>query len=265
MCAPTAFRDTDDDSPANAGRETWISFFLGAVLPACDQAERTSAEVAELRTEWEDSLAQWATRENGDRPLRKDSAAARILAGLPGTPVLTVTTGRDLGLSCTAAVRRLEVLKDAGILTTEAFGAGQRAYKAPSVLDTITWVERRLASTRFDTRDSAPVRPVPARPVRRSGTVRDGPGPPDSRAVRPERPWAPLAALGTSPSPRPKTPRPASLFTCGSHDDAGNLASGATPLWCGDHGVDVVEVLPHVQGGFHPRLHEFVVEQHIVG
>lgn len=205
MCAPTAFRDTDDDSPANAGRETWISFFLGAVLPACDQAERTSAEVAELRTEWEDSLAQWATRENGDRPLRKDSAAARILAGLPGTPVLTVTTGRDLGLSCTAAVRRLEVLKDAGILTTEAFGAGQRAYKAPSVLDTITWVERRLASTRFDTRDSAPVRPVPARPVRRSGTVRDhriaGLSGRNDRG-HPSQPWAPALA----PVPRPRGP-----------------------------------------------------------
>ena len=34
------------------------------------------------------------------------------------------------------------------------------------LLDLVTVAERRLASTRFDTRESPPVRPVPARPPR---------------------------------------------------------------------------------------------------
>ena len=75
--------------------------------------------------------------------------SARILEDLPGTPVLT------------AAARGLETLRAAGILTTESVGGGRRAYTARSVLDVITWAERRLARTHFDSRASPPSRPVP--------------------------------------------------------------------------------------------------------
>lgn len=43
---------------------------------------------------------------------------------------------------------------------------GVRYYQAHDVLDLITVTERRLASTKFDTRASGPIRPVPARPDR---------------------------------------------------------------------------------------------------
>ena len=148
------------------GRDAWISFFLEAVVLACDQAERISAELAGVREEWNESLQGWIVREGGGRALRSDSAALRILEGLPGTPVLTIATAsRIYGVSRTAASRGLETLRAAGILTTESIGAGRRAYTARAVLDTITWAERRLASTRFDTRISAPTRAVPARPA----------------------------------------------------------------------------------------------------
>ena len=148
------------------GRDAWISFFLEAVVLACDQAERISAELAGVREEWNESLQGWIVREGGGRALRSDSAALRILEGLPGTPVLTIATAsRIYGVSRTAASRGLETLRAAGILATESIGAGRRAYTARAVLDTITWAERRLASTRFDTRVSAPVRAVPARPA----------------------------------------------------------------------------------------------------
>ena len=148
------------------GRDAWISFFLEAVVLACDQAERISTELAGVREEWNESLQKWVAREGGGRALRKDSAALRILEGLPGAPVLTIATAsRIYGVSRTASSRGLETLRAAGILTTESIGAGRRAYTAPAVLDTITWAERRLASTRFDTRISAPTRAVPARPA----------------------------------------------------------------------------------------------------
>ena len=147
-------------------RDAWISFFLEAVVLACDQAERISTELAGVREEWNESLQKWVAREGGGRALRKDSAALRILEGLPGAPVLTIATAsRIYGVSRTAASRGLETLRAAGILTTESIGAGRRAYTARAVLDTITWAERRLASTRFDTRISAPTRAVPARPA----------------------------------------------------------------------------------------------------
>ncbi|WP_243118299.1 Fic family protein [Actinomyces wuliandei] len=150
-----------------SGSEAWILFFLRAVILACDQAEQISAELADIRCGWEESLREWAARENAGRALRAGSAALRILEGLPGTPVLTVATvSRLYGVSRTAASRGLETLQAAGILRTESIGSGRRAYTAPAVLDAITWAERRLASTQFDTRVRTPGRAVPARPQR---------------------------------------------------------------------------------------------------
>ena len=65
-----------------------------------------------------------------------------------------------------SALTALEELRRAGILSTRAIGRGTRAYLADDLLDLITVAERRLASTRFDTRESPPIRPVPARPTR---------------------------------------------------------------------------------------------------
>lgn len=155
-----------DDPNGPGGRDAWISFFLEAVVLACDQAERISTELADVREEWNESLQKWVAREGGGRALRRDSAALQILEGLLGAPVLTIATAsRIYGVSRTAASRGLETLRAAGILTTESIGAGRRAYTARAVLDTITWVERRLASTRFDTRVCAPARAVPAGPA----------------------------------------------------------------------------------------------------
>ena len=156
----------NEPGESDGGRDAWISFFLGAVVLACDQAERISAELTDVREEWNESLQKWVAREGGGRAPRRDSAALRILEGLPGTPVLSIATAsRIYGVSRTASSRGLETLRAAGILTTESIGAGRRAYTARAVLDTITWVERRLASTRFDTRICAPARAVPAGPA----------------------------------------------------------------------------------------------------
>ena len=155
-----------DDPDGPGGRDAWISFFLEAVVLACDQAERISTELADVREEWNESLQKWVAREGGGRALRRDSAALQILEGLPGAPVLTIATAsRIYGVSRTASSRGLETLRAAGILTTESIGAGRRAYTARAVLDTITWVERRLAGTRFDTHICAPARAVPAGPA----------------------------------------------------------------------------------------------------
>ena len=156
----------NEPGESDGGRDAWISFFLEAVVLACDQAERISAELTDVREEWNESLQKWVAREGGGRAPRRDSAALRILEGLPGAPVLTIATAsRIYGVSRTAASRGLETLRAAGILTTESIGAGRRAYTARAVLDTITWVERRLAGTRFDTHICAPARAVPAGPA----------------------------------------------------------------------------------------------------
>ena len=111
------------------------------------------------------ALAPWSMRKMPRSPA--DSATARILADLTGTPVLTAATVRRIhGVSPLAAHHALTELEEAGILESRAAGRGRRAYLATAVLDLITLTERRLASTRFDTRAGDPNRPVPARPSR---------------------------------------------------------------------------------------------------
>jgi predicted transcriptional regulator len=81
--------------------------------------------------------------------------------------VITATTlARILGVSTQAALAALDELRGAGILRTKAIERGASAYLATEVLDLITFTERALASTKFDTRASPPHRNAPVRPRR---------------------------------------------------------------------------------------------------
>jgi predicted DNA-binding transcriptional regulator len=79
--------------------------------------------------------------------------------------VLTArTVQRTLDVSFPSARQALEELADAGILHREQVERGTTGYLAREVFDLLTFAERRLASTRWDTRESKPSRPVPGMP-----------------------------------------------------------------------------------------------------
>lgn len=154
-----------DSLTGMAARSAWINVFAEATVLACEQARRIVAELADLRGQWDERLAQARAARGATRALRSDSATAAILADLPATPVLTTSTvARIHGVSRVAAGKALDELREAGILSAKGIGPGAHAFVANDVLDTITWAERRLASTRFDTRHSAPHRLAPAAP-----------------------------------------------------------------------------------------------------
>jgi hypothetical protein len=89
----------------------------------------------------------------------------KLLPLLPEVPVTTVqSVQRLLGISDPAARTALEDLADAGILSRKRVDRGTTAYLARDVFELLTMTERRLASTRWDTRESPPRRPSPARP-----------------------------------------------------------------------------------------------------
>jgi hypothetical protein len=89
----------------------------------------------------------------------------RLMPLLSEVPVTTVQSVRRLlDVSDPAARAALEELADARILRRKSIDRGATAYLAREVFDLLTLTERRLASTRWDTRDSAPRRPAPARP-----------------------------------------------------------------------------------------------------
>lgn len=155
-------------SGAVAARAAWVGVFADATVLACDQAERIAEELTEVRSSWVERLEGHRVARGSRRVVRSDSAASAILADLPATPVLTSATVESIhGVSHVAAGRALDELTAAGVLEPKAIGRGRRAYIAGDVLELITWAERRLASTRFDTREAPPHRGAPASNFRR--------------------------------------------------------------------------------------------------
>lgn len=168
--ALTAYRHDGSGSEASAAEalSSWMELFLESTSIAVDQAGRFAAELAELRAGWVERLASWrAERGVRERP-RAGSAVGRLIELLPEAPVMTArTVQRMLGLSFPSARAAVDELAEAGIVTRRQIERGTTGYLATEVFDLLTLAERSLASTRWDTRQSDPVRPVPARPQRR--------------------------------------------------------------------------------------------------
>lgn len=165
----TAYRHSDPVGSAgfHTAHAAWLHVFASAILTATEQAGRLATDLADLRADWEDRLNLARVSHGKVRNVRSDSATALIVRDLPATPVLTsATVQRIHGVSHVAAGRALAELVAATILHPHE-RRGVRYYRARDVLDLVTVTERRLASTKFDTRTSRPIRPVPARPHRR--------------------------------------------------------------------------------------------------
>ena len=153
------------DKEFHEAREFWINIFVDAVISSCDQAEELAHEIAELRSSWAKKIAAYRKTRGINRNLRRNSATAVIMDNLPATPILSsLTAERIHGLSHVSAKSALDELSDAGILKTSK-SKRRTYYRSDEVLNTLTYAERSLASTKFDTRVSPPNHAVPARPI----------------------------------------------------------------------------------------------------
>ncbi|WP_460998197.1 Fic family protein [Trueperella pyogenes] len=124
-------------------------------------------ENAQAVNEWNERLESYRDSLGYTRKVRSDSAVSQILPRLAGSPVLTIKTASEIhGLSPQKAHEALTQLRGAGTMMTKTIARGRHAYIAHEVLNLITFAERALASTRFDTRVNPPNRQVPMR-VRR--------------------------------------------------------------------------------------------------
>jgi Fic family protein len=161
----TAYRyDGDPAAPeAAAGIANWLTVFLDAALVAAAQATKLAEEIEALRADWLTSIAHRRAQEGRRTTPRADSATARILDLLAEAPIMTTATAmRLLNISFPRARAALEELADARVVRRKSVDRGTTAYIAQDVLDLISYAERRLASTQFDTRASKPNRPVAA-------------------------------------------------------------------------------------------------------
>lgn len=163
----TAFRF--DGTPASAeGRQAldrWLQVFVNATIAAAEQASDFARQLSELREQWVEQLgvrrAEQGTR---GRP-RAGSTTARLIQRLPEFPLFTIRTVQEvLDVSDVAARAAAEELADAGIVSKRRIG-NTTGHFPTEVFELLTIAERRLASTRWDTRESPPNRPVPAVPV----------------------------------------------------------------------------------------------------
>lgn len=152
---------------ARTGISAWLSTFLDAAMAAAEQAEKFSDAVAELTEQWQRRLADHRSRRGARSQPRADSAQAKLLRVLPEIPVMTTRTAeRALAVSFPAARAALDELADAKILRRKQVDRGTTAYLAGDVFDLLTFAERELASTQWDTRKSSPIRAAPACPQR---------------------------------------------------------------------------------------------------
>ncbi|SNQ48457.1 Filamentation induced by cAMP protein Fic [Frankia canadensis] len=163
-----------DGEAARAGVGMWLAGFLDAVDLAVDQAQAFSADVAALERLWADRLARQRQAAGRSSRARAGSSLRRILDMLPETPVMTArTVERMLGVSFPAARSALEELVAADVLTSRQVERNTTGYLAPEIFDLLTITERRLASTRWDTREVLPGRPSPRLPEpARNGSTR---------------------------------------------------------------------------------------------
>lgn len=145
----------------------WLDLFVEAADVAVDQAEQLSNELSAMEKQWAEQVDAARKASGKVRELRRDSLVMRLLEALPEHPVVTVATvNRIYGKAPASARQALDFLEEAGILRSKSVGPqGQRGYYADDVLDLITYADRRLASSQFDTRLAEPQgRGAPARP-----------------------------------------------------------------------------------------------------
>lgn len=161
----TAYRHGSpaESAAATAGIGEWLATFVDAAGTAIEQAQQLLGELVLVRKSWSGQLQAHRESVGIRQAPRAGSATARILEILPDVPVMTARTiERLLGVSFPSARAGLEELAEAGVLSRKSVDRGTTGYLATDVLSLIAHTERRLAGTRFDTRQSAPARPVAA-------------------------------------------------------------------------------------------------------
>lgn len=152
-----AFRHTSEPQGLERSQAAheWIRTFASATHRACLDARAYAESLGDLVTEWRDRLGR----------VRRDSAVARLLSVLPGSPVFTVTSAAQLiGRSVVATSQAVQRLEAADVIRQRGPARQRyRVFEAREVIAVFTALERRLASPSGDTRTSPPDRSVPRR------------------------------------------------------------------------------------------------------
>jgi Fic family protein len=145
-------------APGSPERSTaaaeWLRTFATATTRSCADATVFANRIAQLRDTWQ-------TRLGG---VRSNSAAALLLAVVPGSPIVTVeSAARLIGRSEMRTGEAINRMEAVGILRQRNVGRQRyRVFESPEVVDLLTGLERSLAIPLGDTEASPPNRRVPS-------------------------------------------------------------------------------------------------------
>jgi Fic family protein len=145
-----------ESAERSAATAEWLRVFATATHRACIDAERYADRIDAMVAAWREHLGR----------VRAGSGIERLVAVLPGAPVVSVESAAELiGRSKARTTDAVNALVDAGILRQRNVGRQRyRIFEATDVLDLFVGLERSLASPAGDTATSAPTRRVPDRP-----------------------------------------------------------------------------------------------------
>ena len=150
----TRWRSEPDAPEAIDGLNHWIALFAAALTRAVADANDYERQVQAIQGRWRDAIGR----------VRSDSAVLRLIAALPGAPLITVQSAAALiDRSVQATNEAIAHLERSGVLEQTTIGKRNRGFEATELVDAFTALERQLASPEADTQTSPPARTVPAR------------------------------------------------------------------------------------------------------
>lgn len=146
------FLDGEDPTASRDGINEWVSFFAGACLTACEEAESFEKSAQRLQDAWREKLG----------PVRSRSALDALLSEMVGMPLFTIeTASSSMQRSFSATSAAVERCVEAGIVKPTGSQKRNRVFEVPEAINEFNIFERRLASPSGDTRAQAPARAVP--------------------------------------------------------------------------------------------------------
>jgi Fic family protein len=145
----------ESNSPAaSAGIGAWLETFSIAARRSVIDANVFEQRIRDMRSRWLTALGS----------VRADSALAKLIATIPGTPMMTPSGAAALiGRSLSSTAEAIARLADAGILAPTVAGRRRgQVYEAREVIEAFTLLERQLGSPAGDTTLEKPSRPAPS-------------------------------------------------------------------------------------------------------
>jgi Fic family protein len=133
----TRYQGDPSSEVAVRGINEWIGTFAVACTRAVEDALAFERRIKRIQARWRSSLGS----------VRKRSAVDLLIAALPGTPIVTVSSAAELiDRSFERTNLAIARLAESGVVKPVRVGRRNRAFEAPAVINAFADLERQLSN-----------------------------------------------------------------------------------------------------------------------